>query len=273
MTGTVRKNAEQARQACDLVDTARATADQGGTVVEQAVEAMRNIERSSQKISDIITVIDEIAFQTNLLALNAAVEAARAGDAGKGFAVVASEVRSLAGRSSQASKEIRTLINASADEIENGVTLVGNAGRTLQDIVDSVRHVAGIVTSISNASVEQASGIEEMNAAVAQMDQMTQQNAAMVEENTAAARAMLDQATLLEDMVAFFKLSEASLSGFSTRQAPQGTSEPVLTAPVARPEPRPAKVAAAIATPQPARAQPPHRIAVGGHTDPTWEEF
>lgn len=210
ITGTTKTNSTDAVHAQELSSNASNVAEQGGRVVEDAVHAMSNIEKSSQKISDIISVIDEIAFQTNLLALNAAVEAARAGDAGKGFAVVASEVRSLAGRSATASKEIKTLINESASQVKSGAELVNNAGRTLKEIVNSVKRVAGIVADISSASQQQATGISEVNTAVAQMDEMTQQNAALVEENTAAAHSMVEQAKSLEDLISFFSIPNAA---------------------------------------------------------------
>lgn len=208
LTGTVKQNSANAASANDLSTNASTVANNGGKVVEEAVHAMNNIERSSQKISDIIGVIDEIAFQTNLLALNAAVEAARAGDAGKGFAVVASEVRALAGRSASASKEIKTLINESAAQVKTGAELVNQAGETLKGIVSSVRQVAGIVSEIASASVEQATGIDEINAAVAQMDETTQQNAALVEQNTAAAQSMLEQSKTMEKLIGFFHVGQ-----------------------------------------------------------------
>ncbi|MDR3423587.1 MAG: methyl-accepting chemotaxis protein [Alphaproteobacteria bacterium] len=208
ITGTVKQNSSNAANANELSGKANQVASDGGKVVEDAVSAMGSIEKSSQKISDIIGVIDEIAFQTNLLALNAAVEAARAGDAGKGFAVVASEVRSLAGRSASASKEIKTLINESAQQVRTGATLVNQAGDTLKNIVSSVKQVSTIVSEIARASQEQANGIDEINTAITQMDEVTQQNAALVEENTAAAQSMVEQAQSLERLMSFFTLNE-----------------------------------------------------------------
>lgn len=208
ITGTVRQNSENARNANELSGAASNVAENGGRVVSDAVSAMGNIEKSSQKISDIISVIDEIAFQTNLLALNAAVEAARAGEAGKGFAVVASEVRSLAGRSASASKEIKALINESSQQVKSGAQLVNQAGDTLKDIVSSVKKVAEIISEIANASAEQATGIDEINSAISQMDEMTQQNAALVEENTAAAQSLVHQAHELDALMRFFKIGD-----------------------------------------------------------------
>ena len=203
---TVKKNAENAQLANASASATRDVADRGGQVVAQAVEAMAKIEDSSRKISDIIGVIDEIARQTNLLALNAAVEAARAGEAGRGFAVVASEVRSLAQRSSQAAKDIKDLITNSNGQVKDGVELVNRAGLGLTEIVDSIKKVAEIVADIANASNEQATGIEQVNKALTQMDEVTQQNSALVEENAATAKTLEHQAKAMDERVAFFKL-------------------------------------------------------------------
>ncbi len=212
LAATVRSNAENAQQVNRVAEDARTAADKGGRVAGNAVQAMQRIEASSQKISDIIGVIDEIAFQTNLLALNAAVEAARAGDAGRGFAVVAQEVRQLAQRSAQASKEIKALINDSSGQVREGVDLVRSAGEALQEIVSGVTRVADLVSEIARATAEQANGIDEINTAVAQMDEMTQKNAALVEESTAAARSMETQADLLRDQMAFFVVDKNNQS-------------------------------------------------------------
>ena len=210
LAATVRSNADNAQRVNSFADSARAAAERGGQVAADAVEAMRGIERSSQKISDIIGVIDEIAFQTNLLALNAAVEAARAGDAGRGFAVVAQEVRNLAQRSAQASKEIKTLISDSGAQVKDGVDLVRSAGATLTDIVSGIARVADLVSEIARATSEQASGLDEVNSAIAQMDDMTQKNAALVEESTAAARSLEEQADGLRRQMTFFALDRAA---------------------------------------------------------------
>ncbi|PPT27087.1 methyl-accepting chemotaxis protein [Xanthomonas arboricola] len=210
LTSTVRNNAEHARRANQLVVGAAAVASQGGTVVGEVVGTMAGIQAASRKIADIISVIDGIAFQTNILALNAAVEAARAGEQGRGFAVVASEVRTLAQRSAGAAKEIKQLIDDSVSRVEQGNVLVSQAGRTMQDIVDSVRGVTEIMHEISEASQQQSQGIELVGQTIAQMDQSTQQNAALVEEATAAARAMEAQAQQLRDAVSVFQLQAAA---------------------------------------------------------------
>ncbi|MBI1208715.1 MAG: HAMP domain-containing protein [Azospirillum sp.] len=210
LAATVRSNADNAQQLNGFAHDARTAAERGSQVAGDAVEAMRRIEASSRKISDIIGVIDEIAFQTNLLALNAAVEAARAGDAGRGFAVVAQEVRQLAQRSAQASKEIKALIGESSSHVQDGVELVRGAGGALAEIVSAVGRVADLVHEIARATTEQANGVEEINRAVAQMDEMTQKNAALVEQSTAAARSMEDQAEALTELMVFFHGDECA---------------------------------------------------------------
>uniref|UniRef100_UPI003B3A691B methyl-accepting chemotaxis protein n=3 Tax=Herbaspirillum TaxID=963 RepID=UPI003B3A691B len=208
LISTVRQNADNARQASQLAQSASSVAEQGGGVVSQVVDTMGAINASSRKIVDIISVIDGIAFQTNILALNAAVEAARAGEQGRGFAVVASEVRSLAQRSASAAKEIKELINDSVEKVGDGSRLVEQAGVTMQEVVSSVRHVTDIVAEISAASAEQTSGIEQINLAITQMDQVTQQNAALVEQAAAAAASMQNQAGRLAQMVSVFRINE-----------------------------------------------------------------
>jgi methyl-accepting chemotaxis protein len=208
ISSVVKKNAENAQQASASAGSARQIADRNGQVVAKAVEAMARIEGSSRKIADIIGVIDEIARQTNLLALNAAVEAARAGEAGRGFAVVASEVRSLAQRSSQAAKDIKELITSSAGQVEEGVELVNTAGAALTEIVGSITAVADIVSSIAAASADQANGLEQVNKALSQMDETTQQNSALVEENAATAKMLDNQARAMDERVSFFRFAE-----------------------------------------------------------------
>jgi len=205
---TVSNNADNARQANQMASGASEIAAKGGRVVAQVVDTMRGINDSSKRISDIIGVIDGIAFQTNILALNAAVEAARAGEQGRGFAVVAGEVRSLAQRSAEAAKEIKGLITHSVDQVSQGTSLVDEAGRTMDEIVGSIRRVSDIVAEISTASVEQSSGVGQVGQAVTQMDQVTQQNAALVEESAAAAESLRQQAARLVEAVAVFKLAQ-----------------------------------------------------------------
>ncbi|MEL4890852.1 methyl-accepting chemotaxis protein [Xanthomonas protegens] len=246
LTSTVRQNAEHARQANQLAAGAASVASQGGSVVGQVVETMSGIEASSKKIADIIGVIDGIAFQTNILALNAAVEAARAGEQGRGFAVVASEVRTLAQRSSNAAKEIKSLIDDSVDQVANGSTLVRQAGETMAEIVASVQRVTDIMGEISAASQEQASGIEQVNQTVTQMDETTQQNAALVEEATAAARSMEEQATQLQDAVAVFKLDTLPAIA-SIAVASKVRPAPRSVAPAPSRKPRPAAQSVALA--------------------------
>ncbi|MEQ8249479.1 MAG: methyl-accepting chemotaxis protein [Alphaproteobacteria bacterium] len=210
MTGTVRRNAENAKEANNLVSQARQEADHGGEIVTNAVAAMSQIEESSRSISEIVNVIDDISFQTNLLALNASVEAARAGEAGKGFAVVASEVRSLAQRSGDAASEIKQLITTSSSHVDNGVKLVNSAGEALGQIIAGVQKVASIIDEVARASEEQAGGLSEVNSAIAQMDSMTQQNAALVEQTTAAVQALGGQASELVSLMRFFRVSTAT---------------------------------------------------------------
>jgi methyl-accepting chemotaxis protein-2 (aspartate sensor receptor) len=206
MTATVKQNADNARQASTLAADASTTAERGGQVVAQVVQTMHGISTSSKKVADITSVIDSIAFQTNILALNASVEAARAGEQGRGFAVVAGEVRNLASRSADAAKEIKTLIDASVTQIQQGSTLVEQAGTTMSDVVTAVRRVTDIMDEISAASQEQSDGIEQVSQAVGQMDQVTQQNAALVQQASAAAASLEEQANRLEQAVAVFKL-------------------------------------------------------------------
>ena len=225
LNSTVRQNADNARQANQLAMSASTVAVQGGEVVGQVVETMKGINDSSRKISDIIGVIDGIAFQTNILALNAAVEAARAGEQGRGFAVVASEVRSLAGRSAEAAKQIKTLINDSVERVEHGTSLVDQAGTTMTEVVGAIKRVTDLVGEISAASNEQSQGVSQVSEAVTQMDQVTQQNAALVEEMAAAASSLNNQAQDLVDTVAFFKLA-AGEERVARTQAPRMGSAP-----------------------------------------------
>ena len=274
LTGTVKQNTDNAQQANRVSAQASEIAIKGGEVVNDAVKAMNRIQESSQKIADIIGVIDDIAFQTNLLALNAAVEAARAGEAGKGFAVVASEVRSLAGRSASAAKEIRGLINQSVDQVKDGSELVNKAGETLGQIVKSVKEVAALVSDIAAASQEQSTGIEQINAAVMQMDEGTQQNAALVEENTAAAQSLVDQAAQLQKMMQFFNVGDVDSSASdddSGSSAPLALSAPAASKPAAK---KPASSGAKPA-PKKAEAKKPTKTAVAGRKnyDEGWEEF
>ncbi|MEC9522274.1 methyl-accepting chemotaxis protein [Escherichia marmotae] len=208
LTATVKQNAENARQASHLALSASETAQRGGNVVDSVVQTMRDISTSSQKIADIISVIDGIAFQTNILALNAAVEAARAGEQGRGFAVVAGEVRNLAQRSAQAAREIKTLIEDSVGKVDVGSTLVESAGETMAEIVSAVTRVTDIMGEIASASDEQSRGIDQVGLAVVEMDRVTQQNAALVEESAAAAAALEEQASRLTEAVAVFRIQQ-----------------------------------------------------------------
>lgn len=219
LTSTVKQNADNARQANQLAVSASGVAEKGGAVVSRVVDTMEDINASAKKIVDIIGVIDGIAFQTNILALNAAVEAARAGEQGRGFAVVASEVRNLAQRSAAAAKEIKTLIGDSVDKVELGSKLVEEAGVTMDEVVQSVRHVTDIMSEIMAASQEQSAGIEQVNQAIGQMDQVTQQNAALVEEAAAAAESLNEQAAKLAEAVSVFKLDGATVTTTPSRKA------------------------------------------------------
>jgi len=257
LTGTVKQNAEHAIEANELALSASGVAVKGGAVVAQVVQTMAAINDSSKKIVDIIGVIDGIAFQTNILALNAAVEAARAGEQGRGFAVVATEVRSLAQRSSQAAKEIKSLIDDSVERVDTGARLVDEAGATMQDIVDSVKRVTDIMGEISIATREQSSGIEQVNQAIGMMDQVVQQNAALVEESASAAASLEEQASGLSQVVSIFKLDEAQLP----------PAAPVPVAPV-----RKAVAAAKPVAKAPAKPAP-KKLARATPADEAWEEF
>jgi methyl-accepting chemotaxis protein len=273
LTSTVKQNADNARQANQLVVSASEHATKGGHVVGQVVNTMGSIKDSSRKISDIIGVIDGIAFQTNILALNAAVEAARAGEQGRGFAVVAAEVRNLAQRSANAAKEIKSLIVDSVEKVDAGSKLVDEAGKTMQEIVSSVKHVADIMGEITAASQEQSSGIEEVNRAITQMDETTQQNAALVEQAAAAAESMLDQAQSLMQAVSVFHLNESE-------HAARAQSQPAHSAQSAQPA-RHAALAAKAATSPAAKAvpaaKPTPRIGsnatAASQAGGEWEEF
>ena len=261
LTSTVRQNADNARQANQLVVTASSVAIKGGNVVSQVVDTMGSIKESSRKIVDIIGVIDGIAFQTNILALNAAVEAARAGEQGRGFAVVAAEVRNLAQRSASAAKEIKSLIGDSVEKVDHGSKLVDDAGHTMQDIVNSVKRVADIMSEITAASLEQSNGIEEVNLSIGQMDEMTQQNAALVEQAAAAAEKMQEQAQNLAQAVSIFKLASG--------QAPKSAQVHALP----RQEPRQARPRSSTKRQVPkAIAKPLENVALKSSKE-EWEEF
>ena len=281
LTNTVRQNAENAQQANKLASSASEVAVKGGSVVAEVVQTMDGITQASRKIADIIGVIDEIAFQTNILALNAAVEAARAGDQGRGFAVVAAEVRNLAQRSANAAKEIKGLISDSVSKVESGSRLVDTAGKTMEEIVQSVKRVTDIMAEISAASQEQRAGIEQVNNAVMQMDKVTQQNAALVEEAAAAAKSMEDQTDSMSEMVAQFKLSDG-FARAQSRPAPgpvKATGNPVVDRSLrgAYPAaPAPATRTAPAPTARPARptaAETVVRQRANGAGEVDWKQF
>ena len=258
LTSTVKQNADHALQANRLAVSASDVAVKGGVVVTQVVDTMKSINASANKIADIIGVIDAIAFQTNILALNAAVEAARAGEQGRGFAVVAAEVRNLAQRSATAAKEIKTLIGDSVEKVEIGTRLADQAGSTMQDIVASVKRVTDIIGEITSASVEQTSGIEQINQAIMQMDQVTQQNAALVEEAAAAAASLQEHAGNLAQVVAVFKIGETPAAGPSMAASRAGRKVTAVAPP--------RRLANS--------AHPPQRVAsTPANGEDQWEEF
>ncbi len=272
LTGTVKQTADSAMTANQLASSAASVAQRGGEAVSQVVATMEQISQSSRKINEIIGTIDGIAFQTNILALNAAVEAARAGEQGRGFAVVAGEVRLLAQRSAEAAKEIKTLISASVERVDSGTEQVQAAGATMTEIVASVQRVTDIIGEISAAASEQSEGIASVNASVVQLDQMTQQNAALVEESAAAAESLREQSSRLADAIGVFKLS----GSVPTRAAP-----PVVRRPPASPAPRPAAApkpvkaltTAAKAPPRQAAKAPTASPATPAADDGNWETF
>ena len=274
LTNTVQHSAQSAQQASTLAASASLVAEKGGAVVQQVVSTMDEIQASSKRIADIIGVIDSIAFQTNILALNAAVEAARAGEQGRGFAVVAGEVRSLAQRSAEAAREIKTLISASVERVENGTRLVTDAGQTMGDIVTSVRRVTDMIGEITAAANEQSGGIANVNQAVASLDQMTQQNAALVEQSAAAAQSLREQAEQLAQVVGTFKMAGHGAAPTPMKAAVARAPAPLVAKPLARTTPAPALATAK--APKPAASAPAApRLAsapVAGSQD-DWESF
>ncbi len=264
LTATVKQNADNARQANQLAASASEVAVKGGAVVSQVVETMGSITDSAKKIVDIISVIDSIAFQTNILALNAAVEAARAGEQGRGFAVVAAEVRNLAQRSAAAAKEIKALIGDSVEKVETGSKLVGQAGATMEEVVESVKRVTDIMSEITAASQEQSAGIAQVNQAIIDMDSVTQQNAALVEQAASAAQSLQDQAAEVASVVSLFKL-DANQAKFAGQ----------AVAPTKRAEIRKLPASSKPNTPKPKslRQVPAKKLAIGGGRRDDWEEF
>jgi methyl-accepting chemotaxis protein len=278
LTSTVKQNADNAREANHLAATASDVARKGGEVVSQVVGTMGEINSSASKIADIIGVIDGIAFQTNILALNAAVEAARAGEQGRGFAVVASEVRNLAQRSAAAAKEIKQLIGDSVEKIGRGSKLVGQAGETMDEVVASVKRVTDIMSDIASASAEQSAGIEQVNLSIIEMDGMTQQNAALVEQAAAAFQSLQDQAAELQRVVSIFKLAEGEEQAIAEAPAPAAAaSRAVVVRPAAKPQlkkPAAAKAKAPVQEERPADApaSTAKKVAAAAASD-DWEEF
>jgi len=266
LTGTVRQSADAAAQANQLASSAADAAERGGQVVDQVVRNMDDISASSRKIGDIISVIDGIAFQTNILALNAAVEAARAGEQGRGFAVVAGEVRTLAQRSAGAAREIKALINASVEKVEAGSSLVQDAGSTMGEIVSSVRRVSDIIGEITASAAEQSQGIGQVDSAVTQLDQMTQQNAALVEESAAAAISLKDQAERLAGLVATFQIDDGGAARKASAPAHVTAAKAAIGAAKAAPARPAVKVSAPVAAPAPAAP-----ASTGASDD--WETF
>jgi methyl-accepting chemotaxis protein len=275
LTSTVRNNTDNARQGSTLASAASATAASGGEVVQQVVATMQDISSSSTKVTEIISVIEGIAFQTNILALNAAVEAARAGEDGRGFAVVAGEVRTLAQRSATAAKEIKDLIEASVSHVTNGSLLVENAGQTMGEVVRSVKQVTDIMGEIASASSEQTKGIEQVNVAVTQMDEVTQQNAALVEQATAAAQAMSDQAESLRAAVSIFRVDAAQQTVKSTARSVRMKPAPAIATPkkpaLSQSKPVTTFAKAAVSSPT-APTQPNERELQSAGAD-TWQTF
>jgi methyl-accepting chemotaxis protein len=273
LTSTVRNSADAARQANQLAASAAQIASRGGEVVSQVVSTMDDINHSSKKINDIIGVIDGIAFQTNILALNAAVEAARAGEQGRGFAVVAGEVRNLAQRSAQAAKEIKGLIGASVERVEAGSRLVADAGQTMSEIVGSVQRVSDIIGEITAAAGEQSDGIAQVNTAVSQLDQMTQQNAALVEQSAAAAQSLREQAARLAETVQVFQVEAAAMPAHGPKMAMALPAAPVK-APVPRLANRAPRSPKATGADTPVAAPSPvARTVAQGQADGEWETF
>jgi methyl-accepting chemotaxis protein len=260
LTGTVKQTADSARTANQLSSSASSAAAKGGEVVGQVVATMEEINTSSKKISDIIGVIDSIAFQTNILALNAAVEAARAGEQGRGFAVVASEVRSLAQRSAEAAREIKTLIGASVERVETGSRLAQEAGESMTNIVSSAQRVSDIIGEISAAASEQSDGIAQVNQSVVKLDQMTQQNAALVEESAAAAESLKDQAERLAEAVGRFKVSDSTGMGRAAVRQPAKPSQAASSFKSAAPKRVPAPATAKTAAPAFKSSSAPARV-------------